>query len=103
MSTFTRRTRTVSFRLSEEEYQELRQVCIAHGIRSMSDFARLTTQWWIDADGTHAEPLLGTIRDLAGRLRELDAQVKQLSRRAPSGNEENLGLQVRAAASGGKS
>jgi hypothetical protein len=103
MTVFTRRTRTVSFRLSEEEYQELRQVCIAHGIRSMSDFARLTTQWWIDGDGSHHEPLLATIRELSGKLRQLDAQVKRLSGRAPSDNEENAELQVQAAASGGES
>lgn len=102
MSTFTRRTRTVSFRLSEEEYQELRNVCIAHGIRSMSDFARLTTQWWIDGDGAHNEPLLATIRELTGKLRQLDAEVKRLSGRASSGNEENADVQAYAA-SGGKS
>ena len=102
MSVFTRRTRTVSFRLSEEEYQELRQVCIAHGIRSMSDFARLTTQWWIDGDGTHNEPLLATIRELSGKLRQLDAQVKRLAGEAPSPEEDYAGLKAYAA-SGEKS
>ena len=102
MSVFTRRTRTVSFRLSEEEYKELRDVCLSHGIRSMSDFARLTTQWWIDADGGPNESLLATIQELQGKLRELDCQVKRLSGEVPSGNEQNADLQAYAA-SGGKS
>ena len=102
MSVFTRRTRTVSFRLSEEEYKELREVCIAHGIRSMSDFARLTTQWWIDGDGARNEPLLATIRELRGKLRDLDSQVKQLAGGTPSRDEENAGLKAYAS-SGGKS
>ena len=79
MSVFTRRTRTVSFRLSEEEYKELRDTCIAHGVRSMSDFARLSTQWWIDGDGGPNESLLATIRELRGKLRELDSEVKRLA------------------------
>jgi hypothetical protein len=102
MSVFTRRTRTVSFRLSEEEYKELREVCIAHGIRSMSDFARLTTQWWIDGDGDPHESLLATIRELRGKLRDLDSQVKQLAGGVPISNEQNAGLQPYAA-SGEKS
>ena len=102
MSVFTRRTRTVSFRLSEKEYKELRDTCIAHGIRSISDLARLTTQWWIDADGGPNEPLLATIRELRGKLRELDSQVKQLSGKASSRDEENAGLKAYAA-SGEKS
>jgi hypothetical protein len=102
MSVFTRRTRTVSFRLSEEEYKQLREVCIAHGIRSMSDFARLTTQWWIDGDGASNEPLLVTIRELRARLRELDSQVKRLAGEAPHRNEENVALKAYAA-SGDKS
>lgn len=97
MSVFTRRTRTVSFRLSEEEYKELRDVCIAHGMRSMSDFARLTTQWWIDGDGAHTEPLLATIRELKGKLRELDSQVQRLAGGTPSRDQENAVLQAYAA------
>jgi hypothetical protein len=35
-----RRTKLVSFRLSEEEYEELQATCIGEGARSMSEFAR---------------------------------------------------------------
>jgi len=34
------RTRLVNFRLSEEEFQQLKQTCILSGARSVSDYAR---------------------------------------------------------------
>lgn len=92
----------MSFRLSEEEYKELRDVCIAHGIRSMSDLARLATQLWIDGGGGPNESLLTTIRDLRAELRELDSEVKRLATGVPSRDEENAGWKAYAA-SGEKS
>jgi len=98
MSVFTRRTRTVSFRLSEIEYKELKDVCIAHGIRSMSDFARLATQLWIDGGGGPNDSLMATIRDLRGKLRDLDSEVKRLATEVPARNHETPGLKAYAAA-----
>jgi hypothetical protein len=40
MPVLKRRSRTVSFRLSEEEYETMRERCISQGARSISDFAR---------------------------------------------------------------
>jgi hypothetical protein len=40
MSILKRRTRTVSFRLSQEEYDVMQERCISEGARSISDFAR---------------------------------------------------------------
>lgn len=97
MSVFTRRTHTVSFRLSEAEYKELRDVCIAHNIRSMSDFARLATQFWIDGGGGPNESLLATIRELSSKLRDLDSEVKRLAGELPSRSEEYAALKARAA------
>ena len=102
MTVFTRRTRTVSFRLSEAEYEELRATCIACGIRSMSDFARLTTQWWIDGGGGPNESLLATIRDLRGKLQDLDSEVKRLASDVPGRSEQTAGSKAYTA-SGEKS
>jgi len=102
MSIFERRTRTVSFRLSEEEYKELKDMCIAHGIRSMSDLARLTTRWWIDGGVSPNESLVATVRHLWARLQELDSEVKRLADGVPTRNKEDAGLKV-CAASGAKS
>ena len=97
MSVFTRRTRTVSFRLSEKEYTELRDTCIAHGIRSISDLARLCTQWWINGGGGSDESLLATIRELRSKLRDLDSEVQRLEGTVPSRNERITGLNAYAA------
>jgi hypothetical protein len=40
MPNLKRRTRTVSFRLSQEEYQVIQDRCISEGARSISDWAR---------------------------------------------------------------
>ena len=40
MIVFKRKNRTISLRLSEEEYQVLHRACMKHGARSISDYAR---------------------------------------------------------------
>ncbi len=80
MSVFKRRTRIVSFRLSEDEYEHLRETCVSHGVRSISDFARFATQQWSDNDG---EPLITTIRELKGKVRELDLELRELAGKVP--------------------
>ncbi|MFN7543743.1 MAG: plasmid mobilization protein [Acidobacteriota bacterium] len=40
MPVYRPRTRLVNFRLSEEEYQQLKETCARSGARSVSDFAR---------------------------------------------------------------
>jgi hypothetical protein len=44
--------------------------------------------------------MLATIRELRGKLRDLDSQVKQLAGGTPSRDGENANLQVRAATVG---
>ena len=64
-----RRTRMVSFRLSESEYEELKNLCSAHGARSLSDFARfLVCRVVGEKTGT---PL--------GTLEQLNREVKRLA------------------------
>jgi len=40
MAIYSPRTRLVNFRLSEDEYQTLKEAAIRQGARSISDFAR---------------------------------------------------------------
>ncbi len=40
MPVYRPRTRLVNFRLSEEEYQQLKETCARSGARSVSDYAR---------------------------------------------------------------
>ena len=67
MNSSKRRTRLVTFRLDEQEYQGLRERSIAQGARSISDFTRSTLS-----------PLIG---NQTGSSREaLEAEVYRLSR-----------------------
>lgn len=40
MSVLQPRTRTVNFRISDEEFERLKQACLAAGARSVADFVR---------------------------------------------------------------
>lgn len=75
---FSRRTRIVSFRISEEEYERLMDLCAIRQARSVSDFARLATlgQFQADTLNNHSDD---TLRDLYRQLRVLDREVKRLA------------------------
>ncbi len=50
-----RKTRIVTFRVSEEEFQQLRRTCAAAGVRSVSDFVRAALRR-MTSDGPAAQP-----------------------------------------------
>lgn len=81
MTVFKPRTRVVSFRVSEEEYIGLRESCQAQGVRSISGFARSATLQCAET-GTDcaAESLPFTIRQLTGKVKQLEADVERLAR-----------------------
>lgn len=89
MSRFDRRLRIVSFRLSEKEYNVLRDLCCAHGIPSISDLARRAIQERFVDDRGADESVADVIRELRGKVQELDAECRQLAERlhkpVPSG------------------
>ncbi len=78
MTVLKRRTRMVNFRLSEDEYKELKNLCIANGSRSISDFARAAVCQSLGSNGS-AEKFEGTVRELHGKFAELDREVKRLA------------------------
>jgi hypothetical protein len=72
-----RRSRMISFRLSDEEYASLRSLCENEGIRSVSALAR---------DAVHRRmhkesqiPVEVAVRALEGRVNILDDQIKRLA------------------------
>jgi Tfp pilus assembly PilM family ATPase len=72
------RSKMVSFRLSPEEYQRFRNLCAAHGARSISELAR-TALNRLNA-GTHqADPLSYEIGDLRRRVQSISEEVDRLS------------------------
>ena len=85
MAVFRRRTRVVSFRLSDDEYESLRQVSLAEGARSVSDYARVALCRLMgaaresDGDGIEAKvfQLDEQMQALQDELRRLQAVVGQ--------------------------
>jgi hypothetical protein len=67
----------ISFRLSEDEYASLRSLCENEGARSVSDLARDAVHRLIVKD-PQADVAL-TLRELQGRLDNLDLQIQRLS------------------------
>jgi|SRR5579862_1733778 len=79
MSVLTRRTRVVSFRLSEEEYQDLMTLCATQGSRSLSDFARFATFSQFASDMTNGQADT-TVQQICRKLGALDREVQRLAR-----------------------
>jgi|GEM_PF-588760 len=83
MAVFKPRTKLISFRLSEEEYEKLHVACVAEGARSISEFARMALQRSFAGDGnlTASEPPTRTgpgARELIDVMQELNHHLRQL-------------------------
>jgi Arc/MetJ-type ribon-helix-helix transcriptional regulator len=71
--------RLISFRLSEEEYQEMKRLCADEGSRSLSDFVRSAFHNLISENG-HLETVLELkLRKLDQRLSEIHHEFQELS------------------------
>lgn len=95
MVVFKRKTRMVSFRLSEEEYQYLRAVSESQGAHSVSDYARATLFRVSRAARRQPAEVQARIDKLAGDLETLHREVQSLraepkSEAAPAPSARNL-------------
>lgn len=79
MNMIDRKSKMVSFRLSPEEYRQLRDACATQGVRSVSELARAAMQGLIAPDGP-AVPLQTQVQELRDRVTLLSEQVDRLSR-----------------------
>jgi len=86
------RSRLVSFRLSEEEYQRLKNVCLLAGARSISDFARMTLCQinvgrsdgpWMDGDAPKVKHLIENLERLNSGISKLAELTERLNERLP--------------------
>ncbi len=73
-----RRSRTVSFRLSDEEYDSLKSVTASRGARSVSEFTR-SVACKMSAAGNVFEKLEDSLRILNDRMEELDRRIRTLT------------------------
>lgn len=73
MAVFNPRTRLVSFRLSEEEYESLRKASLSRGARSISDYARAALCRLLESPPGSGDD------GLEAKVIQLDEQMQQLS------------------------
>ena len=106
---FKRRTKLVSFRLSDEEYERIQGACRAEGARSISEFARGVLQRTATASPeTNAiqqsaggfelgtQELINTMRDLTRELGQLAALIRSDNRSELQPSPEAHDLRFRA-------
>jgi hypothetical protein len=73
----SRKSRTISFRISETEYELLRVQCRNIGARSVSDLTRIAIQR-ITEDHTFEVSVGNSLQALNGRVSELERRVNSL-------------------------
>jgi hypothetical protein len=81
MAFFTSRTKSVTFRLSAEEYEALRTYCIASKVRSVSELARESILVKVHGNRPHRDLVSGDLVDLGSVLVDIDLELKHLSGR----------------------
>jgi len=75
----SRRNRTISLRLSEEEYEAILRRCRAGGGGHLSDLIRTAVSRAIE-DTQNRENLDAQLHDIGSRLEFMDRELKRLSR-----------------------
>jgi len=78
MVVLTRRSKLVSFRVSEEEHEALSRSCVASGARSVAEFARTAVLQRIQ--GSPPGTLKGDLSTLSRTLAELDTTLMDVHR-----------------------
>lgn len=80
MGVMKRRTHIVNFRLSEDEYESLKNVCLTEGARSISDFARAAVCRSITGHSSSpSDELYIRVSKLDDRVEELDRAVRRIN------------------------
>ena len=75
---FKTRTRMVSFRLSEDEYERLRDLSESEHARSVSEFARAALCRLPTGSGESASTAMPRMDKLEGTVRQLKLEMHQL-------------------------
>ena len=78
MAILNRKSRMISLRLSDDEYEALRTIYRSHGSRSLSEFARDAMKKVIKEDAAASSTLESRLLNLDTRMQELDHVVGRL-------------------------
>jgi len=74
------RSRMISFRLTEDEYDRCRELCYSQGLRSVSEMARAGLNLLLEQPGRVAkEALEARVAELEGRLHMLSLELRRLA------------------------
>jgi hypothetical protein len=76
----TRKSRIISLRLSEEEYESLKSRYASHGVRSLSEFARDAMHRVLGEEPANPADLRNRVQLLDGKVALLEGEVSRLSR-----------------------
>jgi hypothetical protein len=81
MAVFKPKTRIVSFRLSEEEYECLRQKSLAQGAHSVSDYARVALCRLLgDQAPSPADEFEAKVAELDEKMQQVERELQRLAR-----------------------
>jgi hypothetical protein len=82
------KSRMVSFRLTADEYERVRELCYSHGLPSVSEMARTAIHLLLNNLSTlPAQSLEGRLTELEGRVRTLASDVRKLQSRTAVGGQ----------------
>ena len=79
MPVLKRRNRVVVFRLTQDEYEDLKTVCAVRGARNISDFARSELLTAIEHERHPEAELHGRLSDVDQKLSSLDSKLQRMS------------------------
>ena len=84
------RSKMISFRISQEEYEHFRELCLLQGIRSVSEMARAAVNKLAqDPEAAHlnGQALESRVSNIEGQLQVLALELRRLQH--PNGNAAN--------------
>ncbi len=73
-----KRSKMVSFRLSPAEYTRFRQVCVAKGVRSISDLARVAMTM-VASQEVEIDPLSDQIQEIRMQVQSISLELERIS------------------------
>lgn len=87
------RSRMISFRLTDEEYDRFRRLCVARGLRNVSELVRTAVNQLIEQTGPELPPsppeVIVRVATLESRLADLAVAVAQMESRFASKHLNN--------------
>jgi hypothetical protein len=73
------RNRVVVFRLTQDEYEELKTVCSVRGARNISDFTRSELLTSIEQERRPETALHGRLSEVDQKLSNLESKIQRMS------------------------